>query len=204
MHLEPFISQGGLEIYKTVVGPIDNNVWVVRCNDTGESLLIDAANEYQSLISLSSDLGVRTVVETHGHWDHIGAVEEMRYAGYTVGVARDDAGMLPSYDYVIEDDEVIPVGNLRIRTIKTPGHTPGSICFALEGYPILFSGDTLFPGGPGATHFEGGDFPAIINSIESRLFSKLPAETVVLPGHGIQTTIGEESPKLTDWIERGW
>lgn len=112
--------------------------------------------------------------------------------------------MLPSYDEVIGDDEVIAVGDLRLRTILTPGHTPGSICYRLEGRPVLFSGDTLFPGGPGATSFDGGDFPTIIRSIEDRLFSTLAADTLVLPGHGDDTTIGAESPHLQDWIDRGY
>ena len=92
--------------------------------------------------------------------------------------------MLPSYDFVLEDESVIEVGRLRLHTIATPGHTPGSMCFRLEGSPVLFSGDTLFPGGPGATGFPGGDFPTIIRSIEDRLFATLPADTIVLPGHG--------------------
>ena len=198
------MSEDGLEIYKTVVGPIDNNVYVVRCRETGESLLIDAANEHQVLIDISSELKVKTIVETHGHWDHIGAVEELRNAGYSVGVAEDDARMLPSFDYLIEDDQTIAVGRLRFHAIKTPGHTPGSVCFTVEGHDLVFSGDTLFPGGPGATRFEGGDFPTIIKSIETRLFSKLAPQTIVLPGHGPHTTIGEESPKLPEWIARGW
>ena len=204
MKLTPFTAESGLEIYKTVVGPIDNNVYLIRCTDTGESLLIDAANEHQKLLKISSDLQVKSVVETHGHWDHIGAVKEFREAGYKVGVTIDDANMLPSYDYLIEDEETIAVGNVRIRAIKTPGHTPGSVCFSVVGFPILFSGDTLFPDGPGATHYQGGDFPTIINSIEHRLFASLPSETVVLPGHGRHTTIGEESPKLAEWVARGW
>lgn len=204
MKTTPFLSQEGLEIYKVVVGPIDNNVYILRCTDSGKSLLIDAANEHQQLLELSQDLQVKTIVETHGHWDHIGAVEELRDGGYSVGVASGDAKMLTSYDYLIEDDQVIEIGNIRVRAISTPGHTPGSTCFIVEGYPILFSGDTLFPGGPGATHLEGGDFSTIITSIETRLFSPLSPETIVLPGHGVHTTIGSESPKLSEWIARGW
>jgi glyoxylase-like metal-dependent hydrolase (beta-lactamase superfamily II) len=128
----------------------------------------------------------------------------MRDAGYSVGVTGEDAAMLDSYDEVLEHDTVIEVGDLRLRTIKTPGHTPGSICFRLEGKPVLFSGDTLFPGGPGNTSFEGGDFPTIITSIEELLFAPLDAGTMVLPGHGDDTTIGAESPHLQDWIDRGW
>jgi glyoxylase-like metal-dependent hydrolase (beta-lactamase superfamily II) len=112
--------------------------------------------------------------------------------------------MLPSYDFVLEDDSVIEVGRLRLRTIATPGHTGGSMCFRLEGSPILFSGDTLFPGGPGATRFPGGDFDRIIRSIDERLFSTLPGDTIVLPGHGDDTTIGAEAPHLQEWVDRGW
>ena len=112
--------------------------------------------------------------------------------------------MLPSYDFVLEDDRVIDVGRLRLRSMQTPGHTPGSMCFILEGSPVLLSGDTLFPGGPGATKFEGGDFPTIIRSIEDRIFAKLPDDTIVLPGHGADTTIGRERPHLQEWIDRGW
>ncbi len=192
----------GVEIHQVVVGPIDNNVLVLRCTETGEAALIDAANEHERLLELCQRLGVRRVIETHGHWDHIQAVPQLRDAGYSVGVAAEDAGMLPSYDEVIEDDSVIDVGRLRLHTIHTPGHTAGSMCFRLQGHPILFSGDTLFPGGPGNTR-HGGDFPTIIESVDRRLFT-LPADTVVLPGHGDRTTIGAERPHLQEWIDRGW
>ena len=109
--------------------------------------------------SCASASGVRTVLETHGHWDHIQAVPAVRDAGYEVGVtAAGRRRCSPSYDDVLEDESVIEVGRLRLHTIHTPGHTPGSMCFRLEGSPVLFSGDTLFPGGPGNTSFEGGDF----------------------------------------------
>ncbi len=193
----------GVEIHQLVVGPVDNNVIVLRCTETGDAVLLDAANEHDRLLELCQRLGVRRVLETHGHWDHIQAVPQLRDAGYSVGVTAEDSGMLPSYDEVIEDDTVIEVGRLRLHTIHTPGHTPGSICFLLEGHPVLFSGDTLFPGGPGATGYPGGDFPTIIRSIEDRLLT-LPADTIVLPGHGDRTTIGAERPHLQEWIDRGW
>ena len=193
----------GVEIHQVVVGPVDNNVLVLRCTETGEAVLLDAANEHERLLELCERLGVRRVLETHGHWDHIQAVPQLRDAGYSVGVTAQDAAMLPSYDEVIEDESVIDVGRLRLRTIHTPGHTPGSMCFHLEGHPILFSGDTLFPGGPGNTSYEGGDFPTIIESVDRKLFT-LPADTIVLPGHGDRTTIGTERPHLQEWIDRGW
>jgi len=202
--LEQIWSDADTEVHKTVVGPMDNNVYIVRCKGTGDAVLIDAANEHDRLLEICQQLGVRSVIETHGHWDHIQAVPAMRDAGYEVSVTRADAEMLPSYDQLMEDDAVIGVGRGRLRTIMTPGHTPGSICFRLEGTPVLFSGDTLFPGGPGNTSFPGGDFPTIIRSIEDRLFARFEARTVVLPGHGSSTTIGSETPHLQEWIDRGW
>ena len=149
-------------------------------------------------------LGVRKVLETHGHWDHIQAVPAVREAGISVAVTEADAGMLPSYDLLLTDDEVLTVGDLRLRTLATPGHTPGSICFAVEGTPLLFTGDTLFPGGPGTTKLEGGDFEAVIASIDRRIFAKFDPDTVVLPGHGLATTVGNEAPHLQEWVDRGW
>lgn len=194
-----------VEVHKVVVGPFDNNVFVVRCRQTGDAVLIDAANEHEQLLALCHRLGVKRVLETHGHWDHIQAIPAMREAGYEVGVAALDAPRLKDvgYDVFIDDAEIIEVGNLRLRAIHNPGHTEGSISFAVVDTPLLFTGDTLFPGGPGNTTLEGGDFATIIHSIDSKLFAFDP-ETIVLPGHGLDTTIGAERPHLAAWVERGW
>jgi glyoxylase-like metal-dependent hydrolase (beta-lactamase superfamily II) len=192
-----------VRIEKLIVGPFENNVFVVRSKGTGEAVIIDAANEHELLLEVSRATGVRRVLTTHGHFDHIQAVVAMRDAGIDVGIAPDDAAMLPAYDFVIPDDEVITVGDLRLRTIHNPGHTPGSTSFLLEGHPVLFSGDTLFPGGAGNTTFPGGDFEQIIQSIDRRLFT-LPIDTLVLPGHGLDTTIGSERPHVQEWVDRGW
>ncbi|HEX9682986.1 MAG TPA: MBL fold metallo-hydrolase [Acidimicrobiales bacterium] len=197
-------SDSGVEVHKVVVGPMDNNVFVIRCTETGDAALIDAANEHERLLEMCSRLGVTKVIETHGHWDHIQAVPAVRDAGYSVAITAEDAAMLPAYDEVMEDDSIIEVGRLNLRTIHTPGHTPGSMSFRLEGRPLLFSGDTLFPGGAGATRFEGGDFPTIMRSIEDRLYRALSDEVMVLPGHGDDTTIGAERPHFDEWVERGW
>ena len=127
-------------------------------------MLLDAANEHEQLLELCTALGVRRVLETHGHWDHIQAVPAMREAGYEVAVTALDAPKLKDvgYDVFIDDAEVIEVGRLRLHAIHNPGHTPGSISFQLEGTPLLFTGDTLFPGGPGNTSFPDADFDTII------------------------------------------
>jgi glyoxylase-like metal-dependent hydrolase (beta-lactamase superfamily II) len=192
-----------VRIEKLIVGPFENNVFVLRCKGSGDAVIVDAANEHELLLEVSKATGVRRVLTTHGHFDHIQAVRAMRDAGIDVGIAPDDASMLPAYDFVIPDDEVIPVGDLRLRTIHNPGHTAGSTSFLLEEHPILFSGDTLFPGGPGNTSLPGGDFAQIIESIDRRLFT-LPADLRVLPGHGLDTTIGAERPHLQEWVDRGW
>jgi glyoxylase-like metal-dependent hydrolase (beta-lactamase superfamily II) len=192
------------EIHKVVVGPFDNNVFVLRCTRSGDAVLIDAANEHEKLLDLCARLGVRRVLETHGHWDHIQAVPAVRDAGYEVGITGPDSDQLDAYDFVLEDDSVIEVGHLRLHTITTPGHTPGSICFRVEGSPVLFSGDTLFPGGPGNTSMAGGDFDTIIRSIEDKLYATLPGDTIVMPGHGDDTTIATETPHLQEWIDRRW
>ena len=102
--LEVVWSDADVEVHRTVVGPMDNNVYIVRCRETGDAVLIDAANEHDRLLEVCRELGVRSVVETHGHWDHIQAVPAVRDAGYQVGVTGADAAMLPSYDFVLEDD----------------------------------------------------------------------------------------------------
>ena len=191
------------EVHRVVVGPMDNNVHVLRCKASGTSVLVDAADEGELLVRACGDLGVTRVLTTHGHPDHIQAVPQVRAAGYPVDVHAADADRLPAHDGLIEDGDEIEVGELRLRAIHTPGHTPGSTCFRLDGSPLLFSGDTLFPGGPGATKFPGGDFATIIDSVRDKLFS-LDDDVVVMPGHGADTTIGTERPHLQEWIDRGW
>ena len=198
-------SDSSVEVHRLVVGPYDNNVFVVRCKQTGDAVLIDAANEHEKLLALCQRLGVRRVLETHGHHDHIQAVPAMREAGYEVAVTELDAPMLKDvgYDAFMSHDDVIEVGRLRLHAIHNPGHTPGSISFHVADTPLLFTGDTLFPGGPGATKVPGGSFTTIIDSIDNLLFP-FPDTTIVLPGHGADTTIGNERPHLQEWVDRGW
>jgi len=198
-------SNSDLEVHKVVVGPFENNVFVLRCKSTGEGVLIDAANEHELLLELCEQLGVKRVLETHGHWDHIQAIPAMREAGYEVAVTRADAPRLVDvgYDVFLDDKEVVEIGRMRFHTIHNPGHTEGSISFHVANTPLLFTGDTLFPGGPGNATFEGGDFTTIIESVEQKLFV-FPDDTIVLPGHGTNTTIGTERPHLQEWVDRGW
>ena len=126
-----------LEIHKVVVGPMDNNVFVLRCRQSGEGLLIDAANEHELLLDLCKNLNVQQVIETHGHWDHIQAVPQVRDAGYSVHITQADAHMLDSYDEILEDDCVISVGRIKRETILTPGHTPGSMCFKVSNLSLI-------------------------------------------------------------------
>jgi glyoxylase-like metal-dependent hydrolase (beta-lactamase superfamily II) len=198
-------SNSDLEVHKVVVGPYENNVFVLRCKATGEGVLIDAANEHELLLELCEQLGVKRVLETHGHWDHIQAIPAMREAGYEVAVTRADAPRLVDvgYDVFLDDKEVVEIGRMRLHTIHNPGHTEGSISFQVANTPLLFTGDTLFPGGPGNATFEGGDFTTIIQSVEQKLFV-FPDDTIVLPGHGSNTTIGTERPHLQEWVDRGW
>jgi len=197
-------SDAGLEVHRVVVGPLANNVYVLRCRRSGEAALVDAAAEPDRLLELADALGVVSVFETHGHWDHVGAIDDLRRSGRSVWVHPDDRTLFPSFDQLFHHDDVLIVGELRVRVIHTPGHTPGSTSFFVEGTPVLLSGDTLFPGGPGATSFEGGDFPTIIKSIDERLFRRFGDHVLVLPGHGAPTTIGVEREHLDDWVTRGW
>ena len=196
-------EDSGVRVDKLIVGPFENNAFVVRCTNTGEAVIIDAANEHELLLEVSRATGVRRVLTTHGHWDHIQAVTALRDAGIDVGIAEADAAMLPGYDFLIPDDTVIEVGDLRIKTILNPGHTPGSTSFLLEGHPVLFTGDTLFPGGAGNTQSAEGNFDQIIESIDRRLFT-LDPDLLVMPGHGLDTTVGTERPHLQEWVDRGW
>jgi len=120
-------------------------------------------------------------------------------------VTSADAGMLPSYDLILEDDEQLSVGDLRIKTLATPGHTPGSICFAVERHePAVQPATPSSPAARATTSFENADFDTIIQSIDRRIFAAFDPDTMVLPGHGTATTVGNESPHLGEWVERGW
>jgi glyoxylase-like metal-dependent hydrolase (beta-lactamase superfamily II) len=191
------------EVHQLVLGRLDTNVYVLRCRQTGSAALIDAADDADLLLSTCRALGVTQVLETHGHWDHVQAVPALRAAGYPVLIAPADAAMIAGHDGSLDHASVVEVGALELHALATPGHTPGSTCLRLAGSPLVFAGDTLFPGGPGATGGDPARFATILDGIEEHLFT-LPPDTVVLPGHGPATTIGAEQPHLAEWRTRGW
>ena len=186
------------------VGPMDNNVYILTCPDTGKRVLIDPANEADAILDALGTPTLDYILLTHGDSDHILALDEIRAAsGAPVAIHAADLPMLGgrAVDFYLREGEDIHFGAVTLRVIHTPGHTAGGVCF--YSAPYLIDGDTLFPGGPGNTQREGGDFPLIIEQIRSKLFT-LPDETVVYPGHGKSTTIGTERPHLQEWIDRGF
>ncbi|MFI9718855.1 MBL fold metallo-hydrolase [Streptomyces sp. NPDC052396] len=198
-----------LMISKLAVGPMDNNSYLLRCRATDEQLLIDAAAEPHTLLSFIGDSGIASVVTTHRHADHWGALREVVDAtGARTYAGRYDAEGIPvPTDVPVEDGDTIRVGRVELTARHLVGHTPGSIALVYDdphGHPHLFTGDCLFPGGVGNTHQDPAAFASLIDDVESKLFAQLPDETWVYPGHGNDTTLGTERPHLTEWRERGW
>ncbi|MBM6403150.1 MBL fold metallo-hydrolase [Phycicoccus sp. CSK15P-2] len=185
---------------------VDNNVWLV--GDDRQVLVIDAAHDAGPILAAVGDREVVAVVCTHGHNDHVGAVAEVCAATGATSYLHPDDRVLwdqsqdqdPGAD--LSDGQTFTVGDVGLITLHTPGHAPGACCLHAPALGVVFSGDTLFAGGPGATGRSHSDFPTIVESIRTRLL-ELPPETVVLTGHGDPTVIGDEAPHLQEWIERG-
>jgi glyoxylase-like metal-dependent hydrolase (beta-lactamase superfamily II) len=197
-----------ITISKVAVGPMDNNAYLLRCATTGETVLIDAANEADRLLELLGDGGLERVITTHRHQDHWQALAEVVGATDATTVAHPlDAPQLPvSVDEPVEHGAQIPVGACTLSVIHLRGHTPGSIALRYddpEGFTHLFTGDSLFPGGVGKTT-NPEDFTSLITDVEERIFAVLGDDTWVYPGHGRDTTLGAERPQLPDWRARGW
>jgi glyoxylase-like metal-dependent hydrolase (beta-lactamase superfamily II) len=197
-----------LIISKVAVGPMDNNAYLLRCRKTGEQLLIDAANDASTLLTLVGDGGLRTVVTTHRHGDHWQALAEVvEHTGAETVAGVEDAGELPvAVNRTVAEGERVSVGRCELEVISLVGHTPGSIALLYddpEGGPHLFTGDSLFPGGPGKTT-NPQDFTSLMDDLEAKVFGRLPDETWFYPGHGDDSTLGAERPSLGEWRARGW
>ena len=201
-------TAGCLQITKVATPPFENNCYLLRCTQTADTLLVDAAGNAPRLLELVGDGRLVGIVETHGHWDHVQALAEVKEAtGAPVICHAGDAEMLPvPADRLVEDGATIAVGACSLTVIALEGHTPGSLALLFEGdeHPHLFSGDSLFPGGPGNTEKDPKRFTSLMDDLERKVFGPLPDETWVYPGHGRDTTLGAERPSLAEWRERGW
>lgn len=198
---------GQLTITKVSVGPMDNNAYLLRCRSNGEQILVDAANEAPRLLDLIGDASLATVVTTHQHMDHWLALGEVvAETGARPLAHAEDAPGLPIKVEPLADGDRIPVGDCTLKVIHLRGHTPGSIALLYQdpaGTAHLFTGDSLFPGGPGRTT-NPTDFAQIMDDLEAKVFGPLPDETWVYPGHGKDSTLGAERPHLGEWRARGW
>lgn len=197
-----------LMITKVAVGPMNNNAYLLRCRATDEQLLIDAANDAHTLITLIGDDGIASVVTTHRHGDHWQALAEVVEAtGARTYAGRDDAEGIPvPTDVLVADGDTIQVGRVELTARHLVGHTPGSIALVYDdphGHPHVFTGDCLFPGGPGRT-INPADFTSLMDGLEEKVFGPLPDETWFYPGHGNDSSLGAERPHIPEWRARGW
>jgi glyoxylase-like metal-dependent hydrolase (beta-lactamase superfamily II) len=196
-----------LTVTKASVGPMDNNAYLLRCRTTGDQVLIDAANEAPRLLDLVGDRGLRAVVTTHQHMDHWLALEEVVAATGARAMAHPaDADGLPIPVEPLSDGDTVAVGTCRLEVIHLVGHTPGSVALLFRdpgGNPHLFTGDSLFPGGPGKTT-KPRDFTSLMDDLEAKVFGRLPDDTWFYPGHGRDSTLGAERSWIPQWRARGW
>ncbi|HZB18451.1 MAG TPA: MBL fold metallo-hydrolase [Blastococcus sp.] len=199
----------GLTISKLAVSEMANNVYLLRSTATGEGLLVDAAAEPEAVLALIGDGGVSTVVTTHGHWDHHRALPEVVEATGAVTVAGTaDAADLPvPVQRTVEHGDTLTVGDQTLGVVHLRGHTPGSIALVWRGPADagvhVFTGDSLFPGGPGRTT-NPTDFHSLMDDLEERIFGRFDDSTWFYPGHGNDSTLGAERSHLEEWRARGW
>ena len=190
-----------LIVRKIEVGTMENNVYVLECPETHDALLVDGCFEADEILAGCEGANVVGIVQTHGHFDHVQALPELKQRLGVPVHAHPGDDYPVAVENTLQDGDSIPFGNRSVTVLHTPGHTPGGIC--LHHGRHLVSGDTLFPGGPGNTWEDKDAFEQIIEAVRTKLFV-LPDDTAVYPGHGKDTTIGAEKPHLQEWIDRGW
>lgn len=192
---------------------MSNNCYLLRCSDTGEQALIDAAASPEVLLPLIGPAGLTSVITTHQHWDHHRALADVvRETGASTVAGEPDADAITeqtgvAVDRRVGDGDTVSVGSCELEVIRITGHTPGSICLLYRdpsGHPHLFTGDSLFPGGVGNTFGDAAAFATLIDDVEAKLFGALPDDTWFYPGHGNDSSLGAERPGLAEWRERGW
>lgn len=192
---------------------MSNNCYLLRCNDTGEQVLIDAADSAAVLLPLIGDAGLTSVITTHQHWDHHRALADVVTAtGASVVAGVPDAAAITEQTGVpvshpLGAGDTVAVGSCTLEVIPIAGHTPGSIALLYDdpdGHPHLWTGDSLFPGGVGNTFGDADAFAQLIDEVATKVFDRLPDDTWFYPGHGNDSTLGAERPSLGEWRERGW
>jgi glyoxylase-like metal-dependent hydrolase (beta-lactamase superfamily II) len=216
-HVEPqgapaFRELSDITITKLSVGPMDNNAYLLVCKHTDEAVLIDAANDSERIMTLlasgSGPLVLRSIITTHQHGDHWQALQDVKdRTGAKLFAGTADAPGIPvPTDVLLQHGDTVALGDCELEIIALRGHTPGSVAVLYQdpkGTPHIFTGDSLFPGGPGRT-LSPKAFSSLMDDLEDRVFGTLPDETWVYPGHGDDTTLGAERPSLGEWRERGW
>lgn len=189
------VNDSFVRVAKLTLGPYETNTYIVVCNKTGESLVVDAPAGASEIVAALQGTQAKYILLTHDHFDHTGVMTSLR-SRLRVPLATHEASswqLKTPPEIILKDGDILKLGKLNVEVLHTPGHTPGSLCFKVGKY--LFAGDTIFPGGPGHTD-SPEDFKQILDSITGRIL-KLPGETLIWPGHGDGTTIGKAKAEYT-------
>lgn len=205
---------GAMSITKVAVDPqMSNNCYLLRCHETGDQVLVDAADEADRLLELIGPEGLTSVVTTHQHWDHHRALARIvADTGAQTIAGEPDADAITeqtgvAVDQRVGDGDTVSLGGCSLEVVHLRGHTPGSIALvfrAPDGGTHLWTGDSLFPGGVGNTFGDDAAFLQLLDDVEAKIFDRLPDDTWFYPGHGDDSTLGEQRPHLAEWRERGW
>jgi hydroxyacylglutathione hydrolase len=194
------VKNDEIQIEKFGLGPFGTNTYILVCQKTGDSVVVDAPGEAQKVLDRLKGTHPKYILMTHNHMDHVGALSDLK-SKLQIAVAAHsaDAGNLPvKPDILLKDGEKVSCGEIQLKVLHTPGHTPGSLCFLTGRY--LISGDTLFPGGPGKTGTPA-KFKQIVDSLKSKIFN-LPDDVEIYPGHGDATVLDKEKRQFESFSAR--